>query len=194
MLGDQIGLTYALTFLSISQSSRGDNEAALAAITEALGIGVHVPTLLQVQSAQLQARTGDTAGARRLLERVEQSTPADDPVSLTRIRNALAELARLDGRLQEALSWHRSALATDHADAPTQFQALLRMNYALTLTALGQREEAGRQHEIAVELAMQTKDAPARAMVLEAQAAWFEEGGDDGQAAALRTRAAELRG
>ncbi|MFI9382242.1 BTAD domain-containing putative transcriptional regulator [Kutzneria sp. NPDC052558] len=193
-LGDQVGLTYALTFLSISQASRSDNEAALAAITEALGMGVHVPTLLQVQSAQLQARTGDTAGARRLLERAEQSTPADDPVSLTRIRNALAELARLEGRLPEALSWHRAALAIDHANAPDQFLALLRMNYALTLTALGDREEAGRQHELAVELAMRTKDAPARAVVLEAQAAWFEEGGEPEQAAALRARAAELRG
>ena len=194
VIGDQVGLTYALTFLSISQSSRGDNEAALAAITEALTIGVHVPALLQVQSAQLQARTGDIEGARRLLERTEQSTPADDPVSLARIRNALAELSRLGGRLQEALAWHRSALAIDHSEAPTQFQALLRMNYALTLTALGERAEAGRQHEIAVELAMRTKDAPARAMVLEAQAAWHETGGDHDQATALRTKAAELRG
>ncbi len=193
-LGDQVGLTYALTLLSISQASRGDNEAALAAVTEALAMGIHVPTLLQVQSAQLQARTGDTAGARRVLEQAEQSAPADDPVSLARIRNALAELARLDGRLSEALSWHHGALAIDHANAPFQFQALLRANHALTLAALGQREEAGRQHELAVELVMRTKDAPARAAVLEAQADWFADGGDHEQAAMLRDRAAELRG
>jgi hypothetical protein len=72
--------------------------------------------------------------------------------------------------------------------------ALLRMNYALTLTAMGERAEAGRQHEIAVEFAMRTKDAPARAVILEAQAAWFEEGGEPAKAAELRARAAELRG
>ena len=193
-LGDQIGLTYALTFLSIAQASRGANEPALQAVTEALAIGAPVPTLLHVQSAQLQARTGDIEGARRVLERAERSAPEDDPVSLSRIRNALAELARLDGNLPEALSWHRSALVVDQAAAPTQFLALLRMNYALTLTALGQREDAGRQHEIAVELAMRTKDAPARAVVLEAQADWFADGGDEAKAAALRAKAAELRG
>jgi predicted ATPase/DNA-binding SARP family transcriptional activator len=193
-LGDHIGLTYALMFLSTSWASRGENEAALESVTEALTLGVHVPPLLQVQSAQLHARTGDIDGARRLLERAERTTPEDDPVSLTRIRNGLAELARLDGKLQEAVSWHRAALSVDNSAAPTQFQALVRMNYAQTLTALGEREEAGRQHEIAVELAMQTKDAPARALVLEAQAAWHEQGGDHDQAKALRSRAAELRG
>jgi predicted ATPase/DNA-binding SARP family transcriptional activator len=193
-LGDQIGLTYALTFLSIAQSSRGANEAALTSVTEALSIGAHVPTLLHVQSAQLQARTGDIAGARQVLERAERNTPADDSVSVARIRNALAELARLDGQLPQAVAWHRSALDVDHAAAPSQFLALLRMNYALTLTAMGERAEAGRQHEIAVEFAMRTKDAPARAVILEAQAAWFEEGGEPAKAAELRARAAELRG
>ncbi|GAA3437431.1 BTAD domain-containing putative transcriptional regulator [Kutzneria kofuensis] len=193
-LGDQVGLSYALMFLSISLASRGENEAALKSVSEALALGVHMPTLLQVQSAQLQARTGDIAGARRLLERAERSAPEDDPVSLTRIRNALAELARLGGRLDEALEWHQAALAVDHPDAPNQFLAHARTNYALTLAALGDREEAGRQHEIAVELAMRTKDAPARALVLEAQADWYESGGDQEQAAALRARAAELRG
>ncbi|HEY0496915.1 MAG TPA: BTAD domain-containing putative transcriptional regulator [Kutzneria sp.] len=193
-LGDQIGLTYALTFLSIAQSSRGANEAALTSVTEALSIGAHVPTLLHVQSAQLQARTGDIAGARQVLERAERNTPADDSVSVARIRNALAELARLDGQLPQAVAWHRSALDVDHDAAPSQFLALLRMNYALTLTAMGERAEAGRQHEIAVEFAMRTKDAPARAVILEAQAAWFEEGGEPAKAAELRARAAELRG
>ena len=193
-LGDQIGLTYALTFLSIAQASRGANEPALQAVTEALAIGAPVPTLLHVQSAQLQARTGDIEGARRVLERAERSAPEDDPVSLSRIRNALAELARLDGNLPEALSWHRSALVVDQAAAPTQFLALLRMNYALTLTALGQREDAGRQHEIAVELAMRTKDAPARAVVLEAQADWFADGGETAKAVELRAKAGQLRG
>ncbi|HTI23561.1 MAG TPA: BTAD domain-containing putative transcriptional regulator [Kutzneria sp.] len=193
-LGDQIGLTYALTFLSIAQASRGANEAALVSVTEALSIGAHVPTLLHVQSAQLQARTGDIDGARQVLERAERSTPADDPVSLSRIRNALAELARLDGQLSQALTWHRLALAVDSPAAPMQFLALLRMNYALTLTALGHREDAGHQHSLAVELVMQTRDAPARAVILEAQAAWFEEGGEREKAAELRARAAELRG
>jgi predicted ATPase/DNA-binding SARP family transcriptional activator len=193
-LGDQIGLTYALTFLSIAQASRGANEAALASVSEALAIGAHVPTLLHVQSAQLQARIGDIEGARRVLERAEHSAPADDPVSLARIRNALAELARLDGQLPQAITWHLAAIDGDHAAAPAQFLALLRMNYALTLTAMGEREEAGRQHEIAVEFVMQTKDAPARAVILEAQAAWFEEGGDGKKAAELRGRAADLRG
>ncbi|MEV6611049.1 BTAD domain-containing putative transcriptional regulator [Kutzneria sp. NPDC051319] len=193
-LGDQVGLTYALTFLSISQSSRGENEAALRSASEALSLGVHVPTLLHVQSAQLQARTGDIAGARLLLERAERSTPKDDPVSLARVHNALAELERLDGNLPKAVAWHRTALAADVTGAPAQFLALLRMNYALTLTALGERTEAGRQHEMAVELAMQTKDAPARAVVLEAQAAWFDSGGDQDRAAALRAKAAALRG
>jgi len=159
-----------------------------------MAIGVHVPTLLQVQAAQLQARAGDMTGARTVLERADRNAAPDDSVALARIRNALAELARLDGRLDDALAWHHAAMELDTADAPDQFQAMLRMNYAQTLAATGQSEEAGRQHQLAVDLVLRTKDAPARATVLEAQAQWYEQGGDHGQAAALRARATELRG
>jgi predicted ATPase/DNA-binding SARP family transcriptional activator len=193
-VGDHVGLAYTLMFLSISLASHGETAAALESSTEALALGIRVPAMLQVHSALLQARTGDVDGARRVLERAEQRTPEDDPVSLTRIRNALAELARLDGKLAEAVAWHRSALAVEISDAPNQFLALARTNYALTLAALGDQAEAGRQHEIAVELVMRTKDAPARAVVLRAQADWFEQGGDRDRAAALRARAAELLG
>ncbi|MFD7660896.1 ATP-binding protein, partial [Actinosynnema sp. NPDC059797] len=194
-VGDHICLAYPLMFLSVLQSGRGATAEALRSLAEAMRHAHAVPVIMLVQSAGLWARTGDLDRARLDLERAERAaTRDDDPLALARVRNGLAELARLGGDTATALEQHRGALALDPSSATTQFRAMAHSNYAKTLTAIGEVDLAGEHHGIAVDLALRSHDGPVLAFVLEDQAAWCAARGDRAAAVALLERAGRVRG
>ncbi|MFC6087999.1 hypothetical protein [Saccharothrix lopnurensis] len=193
--GDHLALAYPLMFLSALQAGRGATAEAQRSLSEAMRHAPAVPVLVLVQSAALWARTGDLDRARLDLERAERAAAReDDPPALARVRNGLAELARLNGDTATALEQHRGALALDPAAATTQFRAVVHSNYAKTPAEVGEPDLAGEHHRLAVEPARRSHDGPAPASVPEDQAAWCAARGDRAAAVALLERAGRVRG
>jgi ATP/maltotriose-dependent transcriptional regulator MalT len=106
-----------------------------------------------------------------------------------------ATMARADGRLREARErCLRVAVVVDTATFVPQFRALLRSTLGLIDGELGDLDAARRFHTEAIELAVQTKDAPVLAQTLVGAADLALRRGDPAQAARLLSAAVAVRG
>ncbi|MDF5755299.1 BTAD domain-containing putative transcriptional regulator [Spongiactinospora sp. TRM90649] len=115
--GERWGTATALTELTKLADWRGDHEAAMAMIDEALYLTEELGTLESVseilcQRAWLRLRDGDLAGARSEFEQADvlaRRTALED--SVLKAAHGLAEVARLEGDLARARELSTAALA-----------------------------------------------------------------------------------
>jgi predicted ATPase/DNA-binding winged helix-turn-helix (wHTH) protein len=212
VIGDRWGLFYASYQLSVVLETLGANAEAVALLAKAqeyaTALGgadaLPVPMMLVIRSAELHTKAGDFAAATAELALARQAADrTDDPVILARTLHALAELARYQGDLDEAVRLHCASveLVSDLAQRLTpadglapQFIARAHSSLARVLGLRGDHTEARELHGRAIALLADTIDAPVRAGVLECAAQWCVTQGHAEAAAVLIGAAQALRG
>jgi predicted ATPase/DNA-binding SARP family transcriptional activator len=201
-LGERWGLGQALFGRTELSATRGQYDAAVAALLEArdvfAGLGDREDVgALMIRLAQVRAQAGETGQALRDLEvagRIAHEVGAEDQKRW--ILYTLGELARWQGRVDEARERLDAAIA---GMAPGEH--LIDQLHALMLTARGHVDVAAGDpegaygwYQRAVRVALASKDRPVIARAVELLARLALAGGDAERAASLLGAAEVLRG
>jgi predicted ATPase/DNA-binding SARP family transcriptional activator len=201
-LGERWGLGNVLVSTAVRSATRGEHAAAVAALEEAMeifaGLGDRedigqIMIRLAVEHARVgqfeQARAGLSAAAG-----VADEVGAEDQQLF--IRHTLAEIARWQGRLDEAREMLDAAIADFERGSFHVWQrhAALLVSRARVELAAGDLERAKGWAERALEPAVTSRDRPVMARVVELRAELALAEGDAERAAELLGTAEVLRG
>ena len=200
-IGDRWGIGFALSQLGDLAAADGDFAQAVSwqreaiALVREVGIREDLPQLEVKLSYQLW-RSGELAEARRLLK---QARVAAEEIGLPEVIASVeygnATFARVEGDLDEARrSMARAAELMDNPAFAAQFRAMTRSTQALIETSAGDLVLARDRHAEALRLAVQSRDAPVVALVLEGVADLVLREGDPERAALLLGAADAVRG
>jgi len=183
-------------------ATRGQHDVAVAALAEArevfvgLGDREDVGQLL-IRLAQERVRAGDVDQARDdlgLADRIAHEVGAQDQKVF--IRHTLGDIARWQGRLDEARELLDSAIADfQRGGHPIDQQhSLMLTSRGRVDVAAGDLDGARRWYQRALHVAVRTRDQPVIARAVELLADVALGGGDAERAAALLGTAEVLRG
>jgi predicted ATPase/DNA-binding SARP family transcriptional activator len=206
-LGEQWGISMALTQLAEFTELRADHAASIEALTEAATIGRELAawgdlTYVEARLALIRARAGDLASARTEMARVERTVAArgghmdiDRWTALMR-----AELAWREGDYAESGQCAAAVLAMiGDAQAPwwQSLRAQAKVRLAAALLKQGDADRCGELLGEALDAAAAWTEHPALAAVLDGCAAYLlarGRGGDQERAAGLLGAAHTVRG
>jgi predicted ATPase/DNA-binding SARP family transcriptional activator len=178
-IGDRFGLGLTVHSLGELEDVAGDHAAAARAYDEAIALSAELGNdddLLQFlgRRALLEARHGDFAAARAMLERIDR--PKDGPfISAGGLGSALAQIERMAGDLDAARA-HLDIAASDLAGsgfgglAVPHRRAFLAMTRAAIELAAGHVDEARAAVAEGVSAAVESRDGPVTAAVAEVAA------------------------
>jgi tetratricopeptide (TPR) repeat protein len=201
-LGERRGLGQVLFVRAELSANRARREAAVAALEEAreileqLGDREDVGQLV-IRMAVERVRAGETGQARELLavaDRIAHEVGAEDQKLI--VRHLLAEMARWQGRLDEARERLDAVLAdVERAGTPIgQRHAMMLVSKGELELAAGDLDGAHRCYRQALSKALESRDRPVIARVVELRAGIALVEGDAERAAALLGTAEVLRG
>jgi predicted ATPase/DNA-binding SARP family transcriptional activator len=201
-LGERWGLGQALVSRAELSATRGRHGEALAALEEArevfvgLGDREDVGQIL-IRLAQERARAGQVEQARddlALADRIAHEVGAEDQKFF--IQHMLGDLARVEGRLDEARELLDAAIDRFEEVSHPIFQrhALLLVSRGRVDMAAGDPGSARAWCDLALESAGRSRDRPVIGRVVELLAETHLAAGDPEQAAALLGTADLLRG
>ena len=204
-LGEQWGISMALTQLAEFTELRADHAASVAALTEAAAIGRELAAwgdlcYVEARLALIRARTGDLTTARAEMTRVERTVAArGGQMDIDRwIAFMLAELAWREGDYAESARCAAAVLAVvEGLQAPwwQSLRAQAKARLAAALLKQGDRDRCGELLGEALDDAVAWTDHPALAAVLDACAVYLLAGdGDPRLAARLLGAAHAVRG
>ena len=181
-LGEQWGISLALTQLTELIELRADHAASIEAITEAAAIGRGIGvwgdlSYVQARLAVIRARAGDRVRARAEIAEVLQAVEArGGRVDSDRwVQFMLAELASLDGDFAEAARCCEAVLAgiTEHQARWWQsLRALVKARLAVAVLKLGDQARSRQLLSEALDAAASWSEHPALAAVLDACAVY----------------------
>src|ERR1700761_3335654 len=181
-LGEQWGISLALTQLTELVELRADHTASIEAITEAVaivrGIGVWGDlSYVQARLAVIRARAGDRVRAREEIAEVLQAVEArGGHVDSDRwVQFMLAELASLDGDFTEAARCCEAVLAgiTEHQARWWQsLRAMVKARLAGAVLKVGDQARSRQLLSEALDAAASWSEHPALAAVLDACAVY----------------------
>jgi tetratricopeptide (TPR) repeat protein len=183
-------------------ATRGQREAAVAALEEAreileqLGDREDIGQLV-IRMAVERIRAGDTEQGRELLavaDRIAHEVGAEDQKLM--VRHLLAEIARWQGRLDEARERLDAVLADlERAGTPIhQRHAMMLVSKGELALAAGDLDGAHRCYRNALAKALESRDRPVIARVVELRAGIALAEGAGERAAALLGTAEVVRG
>ena len=201
-LGERWGMGQVLFARAQLHAGRGQREAAVAALEEAreileqLGDREDVGQLV-IRMAVERARAGETEHARELLavaDRIAHEVGAEDQKLF--VRHVLAEIARWQGRLEEARDRLDAVLADLERGGTTigQRHAIMLVSKGELEVAAGDLDGARGCYRRALSKAVESGDRPVIARVVELLADIALADGDAEKAAALLGTAEVLRG
>jgi tetratricopeptide (TPR) repeat protein len=201
-LGERWGLGQVLFVRAELSAARGQREVAVAALEEAGGILEQLGDRedvgqLVIRMAMERARAGDIEQARELLavgDRIAHEVGAEDQKLF--VRHLLAEMARWQGRLDEARERLDAVLAdVERGGIPIhQRHAMMLVSKGELEVAAGDLDGAHRCYRDALAKALESRDRPVIARVVELRADIALAGGDADRAAALLGTAEVVRG
>ncbi|MEU8231059.1 BTAD domain-containing putative transcriptional regulator [Actinoplanes sp. NPDC048967] len=200
-IGERWGVGFTLSALGDMAAAQGEFQDAVTWQREALalvrevGIREDLPQLEMKLAHQLWL-AGDRTEARRMLKQARQSA---EEVGLSEVLASVeygyATIAREEGSLEEARErMARAARLIDNSAHMTQFRAMTRSTQALIEGAAGNLAAAHDLHRGAVEMAVDSLDAPVMAQVLVGVADYAVRIGDPVRAAMLLGAADAVRG
>jgi predicted ATPase/DNA-binding SARP family transcriptional activator len=201
-LGERWGMGQVLFARAQLSAARGQRDVAVAALEEAreileqLGDREDVGQLV-IRMAAERARAGDMEQARELLaagDRIAHEVGAEDQKLF--VRHLLAEIARWQGRLDEARERLDAVLADlERSGSPIdQRHAMMLVSKAELELAAGDVDGAHRWYRRALSRALESRDRPVIARVVELLADIALAEGDAERATALLGTAELLRG
>jgi len=201
-LGERWGMGQVLFARAELSAGRGQREAAVAALEEAraileqLGDREDVGQLV-IRMAVERIRVGDTDQGLELLavaDRIAHEVGAEDQKLI--VRHLLAEIARWQGRLDEARERLDAVLADlERTGSPIhQRYAMMLVSKGELELAAGDLDAAHRRYRQALSKALESRDRPVIARVVELRADIALAEGDAERAAALLGTAAVVRG
>jgi predicted ATPase len=201
-LGERWGLGQVLLARAELSAARGQREVAVAALEEAREILKQLGDredvgLLVIRMAAERARAGETGHARELLaeaDRIAHEVGAEDQKLF--VRHILAEIARWQGRLEEARERLDAVLADLERGGTTigQRHAIMLVSKGELEVAAGDLDAALGCYRLALSKALESGDRPVIARVVELLADITLAGGDAERAAVLLGTAEVLRG
>jgi predicted ATPase/DNA-binding SARP family transcriptional activator len=201
-LGERWGLGQALVSRAELSATRGRHEEAVAALEEArevfVGLGDREDVgQIIIRLAQERVRAGQLGQAREdlaLADRIAHEVGAEDQKFF--VQHMLGDLARIEGRLDEARELLDGALGHFEEVSHPIFQrhALLLVSRGRVDLAAGDVEAARQWCDRALESAGSSRDRPVIARVVELRADTYLAAGDAEQAAVLLGTAEVLRG
>jgi predicted ATPase/DNA-binding SARP family transcriptional activator len=201
-LGERWGMGQVLFARAGLRAARGQRELAVAALEEAreileqLGDREDVGQLV-IRLAMERAQAGDTGHALELLEmadRIAHEVGAEDQKLF--VRHIRADVARWQGRLEEARE-QLDAVTADLERSGTpigQRHAIMLISKGELEVAAGDLDAAHRCYRRALSKALESRDRPIIARVVELLAGIALAGGDAERAAALLGSAEVVRG
>jgi predicted ATPase/DNA-binding SARP family transcriptional activator len=201
-LGERWGMGQVLFARAELRASRGQREVAVAALEEAraileqLGDREDVGQLV-IRMAVERIRVGDTEQGRELLavaDRIAHEVGAEDQKLM--VRHLLAEMARWQGRLEEARERLDAVLAdVERGGIPIhQRHAMMLISKGELELAAGDLDAAHHRYRQALSKALESRDRPVIARVVELRAGIALAEGDADRAAALLGTAEVVRG
>jgi tetratricopeptide (TPR) repeat protein len=201
-LGERWGVGQVLVELADLSAARGQHDAAVAALQEARevfdGLGDREDVgQLMVRLARERVRAGELDQALRDLEeagRIAREVGAEDQRLF--IRQGFAEVARWQGRLDEARELHDGVVAELRRgqDPIGQRVAMALTGRGHVDVAAGDLDGAHEWYRRALQAAVESRDRPVIARVVELLAAIALAQDDAGRAATLLGTAELLRG
>ncbi len=201
-LGERWGIGNVLIARAELSATRGQHDAAVAALEEArevfVGLGDREDvSQIMIRLAGERARVGELEQAREDLavaDRIAHEVGAEDQKFF--VRHSLSDVARWQGRLDEARELADQAMALfERGSVPVfQRQALLLTSRGRVDLAAGDPQGARQWYEHALALALSSRDRPVIARAVELLADIVLVGGDAEQAATLLGTAEVLRG
>jgi predicted ATPase/DNA-binding SARP family transcriptional activator len=201
-LGERWGVGQVLVELADLSAARGQHDAAVAALQEARevfdGLGDREDVgQLMVRLARERVRAGELDQALRDLEeagRIAREVGAEDQRLF--IRQGFAEVARWQGRLDEARELYDGVVAELRRgqDPIGQRVAMALTGRGHVDVAAGDPDGAHEWYRRALQAAVESRDRPVIARVVELLAAIALAEGDAGRAATLLGTAELLRG
>jgi predicted ATPase/DNA-binding SARP family transcriptional activator len=201
-LGERWGLGQVLLARADLSAGRGQREVAVEALEEAReifeGIGDREDVgQLVIRMAVERARAGETEQAKELLavgDRIAHEVGAEDQKLF--VRHVLAEIARWQGRLDDARELLDDVIADfERSGNPIgQRHAILLVSKGELEVAAGDLDGARRCYRRALSKALEAQDRPVVARAVELLADIAVAGGDAERAAALLGTAEVLRG
>ena len=201
-LGERWGIGNVLIARAELSATWGQHDAAVAALEEArevfVGLGDREDvSQIMIRLAGERARVGELEQARADLavaDRIAHEIGAEDQKLF--IRHSLSDIARWQGRLDEARGLVDQAIALFERGSFPIFQrhALLLTSRARVDLAAGDRQGARRSCERALALALASRDRPVIARAVELLADIALADGDAEQAAVLLGTTEVLRG
>jgi predicted ATPase/DNA-binding SARP family transcriptional activator len=200
-IGERWGIGFALSQLGDLAAAEGDFTQAVTwqreaiALVHEVGIREDLPQLEVKLSYQLWM-SGEQTEAQRLLK---QARVAAEEIGLPEVIASVeygnATFARVRGDLDEARrSMARAAGLMENPAFVSQFRAMTRSTQGLIEAAAGDLVPARRLHAEALRLAMDSRDSPVIALVLEGVADQVLREGDPERAAFLLGAADAVRG
>jgi predicted ATPase/DNA-binding SARP family transcriptional activator len=201
-LGERWGMGQVLFARAELLASRGRREAAVAALEEAraileqLGDREDVGQLV-IRMAVERIRAGDTdhgLGLLAVADRIAHEVGAEDQKLI--VRHLLAEICRWQGRLDEARQRLDAVLADlERAGSPIhQRHAMMLISKSELELAVGDLDAAHRRYRQALAKALESRDRPVIARVVELRADIALAEGDAERAAVLLGTAEVVRG
>src|SRR6266511_104742 len=201
-LGERWGIGNVLIARAELSATRGQHDAAVAALEEArevfVGLGDREDvSQIMIRLAVERARVGELEQAREDLavaDRIAHEVGAEDQKFF--VRHSLSDVARWQGRLDEARELADQAMALfERGSVPVfQRQALLLTSRGRVDLAAGDPQGARQWYEHALALALSSRDRPVIARAVELLADIVLVGGDAEHAATLLGTAEVLRG
>jgi len=172
-LGERWGIAFSLVSLGSLAAWRGDIDDAIANMDEAIGYVTEMGAWddrisFRTQLVRLLWRNGDRKRAYESLAQAKRDAHRIGAIEeQVTIEWVAADLARYDGDLVRAEEHVRRAEhLTSYNEVAWQLRAVVSSTRAYVEAARGDRDEARRHHESAVQLAISSVDAPVIAQTL----------------------------
>ncbi|TQS17550.1 BTAD domain-containing putative transcriptional regulator [Microbispora hainanensis] len=200
-IGDRWGVGNCLSVLAETNAMRGDLQAAVPVMEEAIALleevgSVEETPYLRTRLAVTLNATGDRRAAEEVLRETERLCDATgDPIGMAGVRHVRGDLARAGGDLDAARRHYDEAvrLLSSTWTIP-QFQATLTTSLGLLAEQEGDVAAARALHDKALTIAVESNDAPVIGHVLVGHAALAARDGDHARAAVILGGADAVRG
>ncbi|MEU8172495.1 BTAD domain-containing putative transcriptional regulator [Microbispora hainanensis] len=200
-IGDRWGVGNCLSVLAETNAMRGDLQAAVPVMEEAIALleevgSVEETPYLRTRLAVTLNATGDRRAAEEVLRETARLCDATgDPIGMAGVRHVRGDFARADGDLDAARRHYDEAvrLLSSTWTIP-QFQATLTTSLGLLAEQEGDVAAARALHDKALAIAVESNDAPVIGHVLVGHAALAARDGDHARAAVILGGAEAVRG
>jgi predicted ATPase len=201
-LGDRWGISFSLCALADLTAWSGQIETAIEMYREAVALFAELATNedlvgYRLRLASMLARLGRHAEATAVLAEARGDADRSGlPESLAGVAHASGDFARRRGELTLARAeLTRASLISRHmVSIAPQFEAVLSTSLGFLAAAEGDREAAAAAHSTALDLALESNDAPVIAHVLVGVADTALRRGDTQRAAELLGASVAVRG